>query len=129
MFACTSSPSMTFAYDERDAPDYDYGPDWFHVYIYFPELFKEIVMVKAVDIHSAIGNSGGYIGLFLGNVTFSIIEIYNLCFEYQANSSNILYNITRIGCAILQLPDLVIYLRQLLDKWIGGTTMKVASRK
>ena len=43
------------------------GTDWFRVNIMFPERFKEIGMVKAVDIHSAIGNSGGYIGLFLGN--------------------------------------------------------------
>ena len=31
-----------------------------------PYHIKEIVMVKAVDIQTAIGNAGGYIGLFLG---------------------------------------------------------------
>ena len=44
--------------------------DFLYVDYLYPDRFKEVVMVKAVDIHSAIGNSGGYIGLFLGN--FSI---------------------------------------------------------
>ena len=46
--------------------------DFLYVDYLYPDRFKEVVMVKAVDIHSAIGNSGGYIGLFLG--TFSILN-------------------------------------------------------
>ena len=47
--------------------DYDWkGSDWFHIYIMHPHHIKEIVMVKAVTIQTAIGNAGGYIGLFLG---------------------------------------------------------------
>ena len=52
--------------------DYSYnGSDWFHIFLEFPDRFEEIVMVQAVDIHSAIGNAGGHIGLLLGNATWS----------------------------------------------------------
>ena len=63
--ACTSASTITFTYEEVDL----HFDDKFFSYIYFPGQIKEIVMVQAVDIHSAIGNVGGYIGLFLGNVT------------------------------------------------------------
>ena len=62
--ACTSSGSIIFTYDE-----YDFnikGPDWFHISIWFPDQYKEIVMVRAVDFETVIANAGGYIGLFLG---------------------------------------------------------------
>ena len=37
----------------------------------FPGIYKEISMVKAVDIHAAVGNAGGYIGILLGNMTLT----------------------------------------------------------
>ena len=35
--------------------------------ITYPEELKIITQSKEVNIHSLIGNSGGYLGLFLGN--------------------------------------------------------------
>ena len=70
---CTSSAPITFNFEEVDR--FINGSDWFHVNIVFPDQFKEIVMVKAVDIHSAIGNAGGYVGLFLGIVTLNLYEV------------------------------------------------------
>lgn len=35
--------------------------------IYYPKEFKIIEQSKEVDIHSLIGNIGGYLGLFMGN--------------------------------------------------------------
>ena len=65
--ACKSAASIIFAYHEQD---FDVmGSDWFHVTLWFPDQYKEIVMVKAVDIETVIANAGGYIGLFLGKET------------------------------------------------------------
>ena len=36
--------------------------------IEFPEIMKIITLSKEVDIHTLVGNIGGYIGLFLGNL-------------------------------------------------------------
>ena len=62
---CTTTETITFDYQEQNWVRN--GSDWFHITIAFPDRFEEIVMVRAVDIHSAVGNAGGYIGLFLGN--------------------------------------------------------------
>ena len=62
--ACTSLADITFTYDEFDFEQK--GDDWFHVAIIYPHQYKEIVMVRAVDIETVIANAGGYIGLFLG---------------------------------------------------------------
>ena len=45
--------------------------DFFHIMIVYPHQYKEIVMVRAVDIETVIANAGGYIGLFLGKAKFS----------------------------------------------------------
>ena len=65
--ACTNAATITYNFDEQDLVPNFKGSDWFHVYLMYPEQFKEIVMVKAVDLQTAIGNAGGYVGLFLGN--------------------------------------------------------------
>lgn len=62
--ACTVATTILYDYQEIDYKLNN--PDWFNIYIQFPSQYEEIVMVQAVDIHSALGNSGGYIGLFLG---------------------------------------------------------------
>ena len=64
--ACTSIATITYIYQEEKNPARN--ATWFGVNIYFPRTYKEISMVKAVDIQTAIGNAGGYIGLFLGNL-------------------------------------------------------------
>ena len=62
--ACTVATTILYDYQEIDYKLNN--PDWFNIYIKYPSQYEEIVMVQAVDIHSALGNSGGYIGLFLG---------------------------------------------------------------
>ena len=62
--ACTSIASIGFVTQETDINSK--GSDWFHVVLVLPDQYKEIVMVKAVDIETVIANAGGYIGLFLG---------------------------------------------------------------
>ena len=62
--ACTSLADITFTYDEFGFEHED--DDWFHVAITYPHQYKEIVMVRAVDIETVIANISGYIGLFLG---------------------------------------------------------------
>ena len=62
--ACTSISSLTFTYDEND----NAHKDTFVIYIAYPSHYKEVVMVQAVDLQTAIGAAGGYIGLFLGNI-------------------------------------------------------------
>ena len=47
----------------------------FPIYISFPDQIKVISQSQAVDIHSLIGNIGGYIGLFLGKVFICFIYI------------------------------------------------------
>ena len=53
--------------------DFQYTTDWSErnntwigLGIVYPEQMKIIVQSQAVDIHSLVGNIGGYIGLFLG---------------------------------------------------------------
>ena len=41
--------------------------------ISYPEKIKVITQLKSVDAHTLIGNIGGYIGLFLGNILFQTI--------------------------------------------------------
>ena len=68
MAPCTSMETIAFHYSEFD--DEWKGSDWFHVTLKFPNRFKIIKMIKAVDLQTAIGNAGGYVGLFLGNLIF-----------------------------------------------------------
>ena len=42
------------------------GQDKWTLSIYYPKEFKIIEQFKEVDIHSLIGNIGGYLGLFMG---------------------------------------------------------------
>ena len=83
---CKTVSSLFFAYHEWSYDD-PTKSDWFRVYIAFPSQFKEIKMVRAIDIHSAIGNSGGYIGLFLGNITLSFTYVSDHNFNHIKNKS------------------------------------------
>ena len=47
------------------------SPTWTFV-IAYPEEVKIITQSKDVDVHSLIGNIGGYLGLFLGDITILI---------------------------------------------------------
>ena len=50
------------------------NPKKFPISVYFPSKGKTITQLQEVDVHTLIGNIGGYIGLFLG-MTFKIIVI------------------------------------------------------
>ena len=50
--------------------------DWY-LSVHYPKEFKIITQSKEVDIHSLIGNIGGYLGLFMGNEIENIIRIGN----------------------------------------------------
>ena len=64
--ACTSLEFVTYRYEETNLIfKIIQSPFW--VGMKLPRTFKEILMVKAVDIQTVIGNAGGYVGLFLGN--------------------------------------------------------------
>ena len=39
--------------------------------VFYPREVRIITQSKEVDIHSLIGNVGGYLGLFLGKLNFS----------------------------------------------------------
>ena len=44
---------------------------WIFLITYHNHWMKIIEQSKEVDIHSLIGNIGGYVGLFLGNIITS----------------------------------------------------------
>lgn len=61
--SCRSLQNINSRLDERDVVTKEGG---FWIEFFPPDAFKEIIQVQAVDIHSLIGNCGGYIGLFCG---------------------------------------------------------------
>ena len=71
--ACTSISSLIFTYDEADMVSDGFftdgfGSDWFRVGLDYPNQYREIKMIQAIDFQTVIGNAGGYIGLFLGRI-------------------------------------------------------------
>lgn len=52
------------------------GYEDYPILVVFPEKIRAITYSQAIDIHSLIGNIGGYIGLFLGK----LVNIINLIF-------------------------------------------------
>ena len=81
-------------------------------------------MIEAVDVHSAIGNSGGYIGLFLGNITLRCTIYFGQHFKYNFWLENTVLNIIYTGYAVLQLPDLFTYFHRLLSKWVATAALR-----
>ena len=67
--ACTSLEGVIYRYEETNLV-YRIIQSPFWVGMKLPTSFKEITMVKAVDIQTVIGNAGGYVGLFLGINSF-----------------------------------------------------------
>ena len=67
---CTSVRNIIFSYDEKDndVKEYDMWTDDLWIGLGFPNKFKEIKQKREVDMQTVIGNAGGYVGLFLGNV-------------------------------------------------------------
>ena len=69
MRPCTSLEGVIYRYEETNLV-YKIIQSPFWIGMKFPTSFKEIKMVKAVDIQTVIGNAGGYVGLFLGIDSF-----------------------------------------------------------
>ena len=126
--ACTSSGSIIYTYDENDINIK--GSDWFHIMIWFPDQYKEIVMVRAIDIETVIANAGGYIGLFLGMVAKSFIpsEIYSFNCPFISISNKRLA-VSFIGYAVLQLPDFLLNVQQLCKDMIENFFVGIPQRK
>ena len=75
---CTSASTLSFSYNE-----YEYeGSGWFRVILFYPNQYRKITLIQAIDLHTLIGNAGAYVGLFLGkNLIF--IEIGDYLLKYQ----------------------------------------------
>ena len=71
---------ITYSYTEEEIDE----RESFYVSFIYPNQYKEVVMVRAVDLQILVGNAGGYIGLFCGNVIFDFILIDYL-FKCQLN--------------------------------------------
>ena len=59
---------ISYSTHERETVDsWDMDDDEWAIGVSFRQHFRAITLSKEVDIHSLIGNVGGYVGLFLGN--------------------------------------------------------------
>ena len=87
---CTSAEIITYTYEEYEINKK--GPNWVWFVVDYPKKFKEIKMVRAVNIQTVIGNAGGYVGLFLGKIistsclellqeNYAINSIASFCFQ------------------------------------------------
>ena len=66
---CTSIRNIIYSYDEHDNDDKNsFWPEYLQIGLGLPIEFKEIIQKREVDIQTVIGNAGGYVGLFLGNL-------------------------------------------------------------
>ena len=87
---------------------------------YYPKKFKEIKMVRAVNIQTVIGNAGGYVGLFLGKI------ISAFCFELLhgslCNQGYLIFSFS--GFALLQLPDFIGNMYQNSNAWFTFQSIK-----
>ena len=72
---CTSAAMITFSYGEWNTGATIF--DRIKVQIMYPDQFKEIRMVKAVLPRDLVASVGGYVGLFLGKVFLSSVEIWS----------------------------------------------------
>ena len=77
---CEELASIVFTADQVHYSDGVYS-DYLKFYFRFPEKIKVIHQMKSVDLHALIGNIGGYIGLFIGNMSnSSLLSITYLYF-------------------------------------------------
>ena len=71
---CQVIEKLQYDYEEYD-DKYSQANEssWFGISLFFPEpSYKEIKQVQAYDLESFVGNTGGYIGLFLGYALLSL---------------------------------------------------------
>ena len=66
--SCQRLSKISFTTHERETVDnLDFDKDEWAIGVSYRQNFRAITLSKEVDIHSLIGNVGGYVGLFLGN--------------------------------------------------------------
>ena len=80
---CQEMSSITYTFNTIR---YDSKEAFFQLQVSYPRRIRSITQSKSVNIHSLIGNIGGYIGLFLGK-SFSILTNYQTLFLYSADIS------------------------------------------
>ena len=86
----------------------------FRLRVGFPDYFRSIKLIKAIDIQSLIGNTGGYVGLVLGKkillppIHHHTDNIFSIALNTLAPKTSIYLCI--VGCAIMQLPEFILYI-------------------
>ena len=77
--ACTRPSKISF-HQQAGAHSKDEDTNHWDLFIIYPEEVRLITQSKEVDVHTLIGNIGGYIGLFLG-IVVSLIDLilYTIC--------------------------------------------------
>ena len=87
---CQVIEKLQYEYEEFD--DKYSNPEgnvssWFGISLFFPEpSYKEIKQVQAYDLESFVGNTGGYIGLFLGYAILSLPTFLMALYRTMKNS-------------------------------------------
>ena len=81
------------------------------IQVIYPDKIKIITSSKEIDIHTLIGNIGGYLGLLLGNIVFNTLS-YNFIFTlfYSKICANDDNRIHLFSCYSLQDMPLCSYL-------------------
>ena len=59
----------------REWSNHDHGDSTWVFSMLYPDYIRVITQSKEVDVHSLIGNIGGYVGLFLGDLIF--LDMHN----------------------------------------------------
>ena len=65
--SCQRLSKISYKTNWRDSDYFDLSENKSIIGITYPQYFRTIKLSKEVDVHSLIGNVGGYVGLFLGN--------------------------------------------------------------
>ena len=71
--ACERMSKIYWVYEEHNY-EHDKNATW-SFSITYPDYARVIIQSKEVDIHTLVGNIGGYVGLFLGNIRKDYIRI------------------------------------------------------
>ena len=66
-YACIRMSKVSYTLSNHPFYPVQSGEKW-AIVIYYPKEFRIVTQSKEVDIHTLIGNIGGYLGLFMGNI-------------------------------------------------------------
>ena len=65
---CQEMPTIDYKSFQIPIGQQIVSPKMYQIFLEYPTKGKTVTQLQEVDIHSLIGNIGGYIGLFLGNL-------------------------------------------------------------